>query len=167
MSFFPPITLNLKQSQILVNTNTNITTVGTAVSLTSLSGSSNKVSLASNTITLKSGADYYIFTNIGFNTNALVNFESSKSTLFRFGFYNTGNSTWLTQKTTNPSNHSSSSAVGLRNYQAFCVIPSPASGMTIQLRIKSLVSTTYKANISRANADANIGDSLITIYHNN
>jgi hypothetical protein len=171
MSYFPLSTLNLKCSQILVNNNSAITTVGTPIALSSISGSTDKVSLASNTITLKAGLDYFLVTCIAYRTIAPTTYvDASIASTFRFGFYNTTNSSWFTQKCTNPNNVLASGGLknsGIREYQAYCVIPAPATDINVQFRIKTLQTTSAsKLTTYRDNGDTNIGNSTIIIYHN-
>jgi hypothetical protein len=171
MSYFPLSTLNLKCSQILVNNNSAITTVGTPIALSSISGSTNKVSLAANTITLKAGVDYFLVTCIAYRTIAATTYsDASIANTFRFGFYNTTNSSWFTQKCTNPNNVLSTGGTknsGIREYQAYCVIPAPATDINVQFRIKTINTTsTSRLTTYRDNGDTNIGNSTIVIYHN-
>lgn len=170
MSYFPLSTLNLKCAQILVNNNSAITTVGTPIALSSITGSTDKVSLSSNTITLKAGVDYFLVTCIAARTiTATTHIDSTIANLMRCGFYNTTNSSWFTQKCSNPNNTAFTGGLknsGIREFQAYCVIPSPATDINVQYRIKSIISTTSsKLTIHRDNGDTNIGNSTIIIYH--
>lgn len=168
MSYFPLSTLNLKCTQVLVGANSAISTVGTTLALNSISGATEKVSLSSNTITLKAGVDYFIVTALSLTgTQNFTLLDASINNTQRLGFYNTTSASWLTQKCTNPTNTMSTAGIknsGLRNHQAYCVIPAPASDINIQLRIKSNTTATLTTYLN--NADANYGNSTITIYHN-
>jgi hypothetical protein len=169
MSYFPLSTLNVKHCEVLVGANDLISGVGTVVALNSIAGSTDKVSLSGNTITLKHGVDYFITTSIIMRStasNAVL--DASISTLYRLGFYDTTNGMWLIQKCTNPTNTHLNSAknAGIRDYQAYCVIPSQSTDIDIQLRIKSQAETLNRLTIHLDNANTDYGNSAIIIYHN-